>query len=69
MMHRHHAIWRNAFIVNGLFVKNEGDWESGYYDVHICPNCGEIIDEYDMSPDCMARYDKWYEKTHLGDGV
>ena len=37
-------------------IEEDGDWESGYYSVHICPDCsGEILD-YVMSE---ARLEEW----------
>lgn len=42
----------------------EGDWESGYYTVHICPNCDEsygCINDYIMSKKQYTKWLKWYE--------
>lgn len=32
-------------------VEQEGDWESGYYDIHLCPKCedGGCVDGYTYS--------------------
>ena len=47
---------------NGPYVNCEedkdGDWETGYYKIHLCPKCGECIDDYSMSDD---QYKKWQE--------
>jgi len=45
-------------------VENDGDWESGYYEVHLCPKCedGRCIDEYDFSPKQRKLWDKWNER-------
>ena len=39
----------------------EGDWESGYYTIHLCPKCedGGCIDDYDMTPECLKEWEKW----------
>jgi len=32
-------------------TEQEGDWETGYYDIHLCPKCedGGCVDDYSMS--------------------
>ena len=41
----------------------DGDWESGYNPIHLCPNCedGGLIEEYDMSPRQLEMWYKWRE--------
>jgi hypothetical protein len=41
--------------------EEDGDWESGYYLVDLCPNCedGGMIEDYDMSPERMIDFKKW----------
>jgi len=43
----------------------EGDWETGYYDVYICPECpdGGEIDDYTFSKKQQIAYDKWHNKN------
>lgn len=51
--------WRGDISECG--TDKEGDWESGYYDVHICPKCvdGGCIDDYDMSPSVEIDWWLW----------
>lgn len=39
----------------------EGDWESGYYSIHLCPKCkdGGCIDDYDMSETRLKEWELW----------
>lgn len=41
-------------------LDQESSWESGYYTIHICPECedGGVI-EYDMSPEQLAKWEEW----------
>ena len=41
-------------------IDQEGDWETGYYDVDLCPRCedGGCIDDYNMTEE---RKEEWYE--------
>jgi hypothetical protein len=45
-------------------VVQDGDWESGYYEVHECPVCmdGGCIDDYDYSPEQAKKLDAWFNK-------
>ena len=45
-------------------TEEEGDYESGYYTVHVCPNCedGGCIDDYDMSPERIQEWNHWKDK-------
>lgn len=38
-------------------IDQEGDWESGYYDIHLCPKCedGGCIDDYDYSEEGIKK--------------
>lgn len=48
-------------------VKQDGDWESGYYDAHLCPKCedGGCIDDYDYSPEQFQRVREWQVRDRL----
>jgi hypothetical protein len=39
----------------------DGDWETGYYPIDLCPKCGDggCVDDYDMSPERLAEWEKW----------
>jgi hypothetical protein len=47
--------------VEGLETKQDGDWESGYFKVHLCPKCkdGGCIDDYSMSKKRIVEWEKW----------
>ena len=40
-----------CFPVEECNTEQDGDWESGYYDIHLCPKCddGGCIDDYAFS--------------------
>jgi len=46
----------------------DGDWESGYYPVHLCPKCedGGCIDSYDMSDARLQEWEEWWDKKKRG---
>lgn len=39
----------------------DGDWETGYYDVIVCPECedGGCMDDWDYSPEQWKKYEEW----------
>ncbi len=41
----------------------EGDWESGYHTVYLCPKCedGGCIDDYDMTAAREKEWNEWNE--------
>ena len=39
----------------------EGDRESGYVTVDVCPKCGGEI-EYEMSEQCAAEWHAWFDE-------
>jgi len=43
----------------------EGDWESGYYEVDLCPVCedGGCIDDYCYSPEQLKVFKAWEKRT------
>jgi hypothetical protein len=43
-------------------TEEDGDWESGHYDVHICPKCRSVWIEYDMSPEQGGKWNEWQER-------
>ena len=49
-------------------IKGEdGDWESGYFEVDECPRCDDPGDiDYRMSPERAREWNEWNEKK--GDG-
>ena len=57
------------------FVKDcptvtEGDWETGYYDVLVCPKCeddGEL-DNFYFSRKQQRLYDDWFKKQDKNNG-
>jgi len=46
----------------------DGDWESGYYKVDLCPKCedGGCVDDYDMSPKRLKEWEEWYKRNRTG---
>lgn len=51
-------------------IKGEdGDWETGYYPIDLCPVCedGGCIDDYDMTPDREKEWDEWRKKIGVTD--
>ncbi len=47
--------------INDCKTDTEGDWESGYWDVHLCPNCadGGCVDDYAMTPQRQVEWEEW----------
>jgi hypothetical protein len=45
-------------------VGQDGDWESGYYNIHLCPKCegGGCIDDYDMTSERAREWNEWYDR-------
>jgi hypothetical protein len=43
----------------------EGDWESGYYAIDLCPICedGGCVDDYTYSEEQLEEYYKWKERN------
>jgi len=52
------------FKVKDLSTEEEGDWETGYYNVHICPVCpeGGCIDVYDYSKKQFKKLIQWEKR-------
>ena len=45
-------------LVTETSIGEDGDWESGYYLVHLCPRCGGGV-EYDMSTERLTEWSEW----------
>ena len=46
-------------------LQTEGDWESGYYEIHVCPQCEDGEIEYDMSPDRQKEFEDYMLKKRV----
>jgi hypothetical protein len=48
------------FKVSECETEEDGDWESGYYLIHLCPVCedGGCIDDYFPSEESLAQWRK-----------
>ena len=57
--------WRGDVI--NCRIEQEGSWEEGYHDVHLCPVCkdGGCIDDYDYSTKQYIKWVKWNHKTNI----
>ena len=55
--------WEGA--VEDCEVEIEGDYESGYYDVPICPICKPegCINDGSMSKEQFTRWEAWFERN------
>ena len=53
--------------IEDLPTEEDGDWESGYYMIHLCPDCedGGCIDDYTMSEDRAREWSEWNAKRPL----
>ena len=51
-------------LVSGCDIDQDGTWEEGYYDIHLCPKCedGGCIDNYDMSEKRAKEWQEWKNK-------
>ena len=54
--------WRGP--VEECLKGQDGDWESGYFEIDECPKCdnGGCIEDYDMTPERLEEYNKWYDR-------
>jgi len=45
----------------------DGDWESGYYDIDLCPKCddGGCIDDYTMSNKQAKLWEEWAKRNGI----
>jgi hypothetical protein len=51
--------------VSDCELGRDGDWESGYYDIHYCPNCGMTIDDYEMSEGRNWEWVRWDRRQRI----
>ena len=60
--------WRGP--VSECDLEQDGDWETGFFDVHVCPNCdsGGCIDDYDMSPEQSKKWIAWDKRNKEAKG-
>ena len=51
--------WRG--LIEKCLTEKEGNYEDGYYDIHLCPKCenGGCIDDYDMSSEQVEKWLNW----------
>lgn len=56
--------WKGS--INLCHIDEEGDFETGYYLIHLCPVCedGGCIDNYEYSLKAAQEYDKWRKLNH-----
>jgi hypothetical protein len=52
--------WRGP--VSECETGEDGDWETGYYKVDICPVCGGDIGDYTMSDERATEWEEWEKK-------
>ena len=53
-------------LVSQCVEGQDGDWESGYYEIDLCPVCedgGEI--DYDMSEECFRAWEEWVRREEV----
>jgi len=55
--------WRGHVSECQIAPHGDGDWETGYHPVHLCPICedGGCIDNYDMSDERAKEWEKWFK--------
>lgn len=55
----------NTFKASECPTEADGGWETGYYEVPVCPNCedGGCMDGWDFSPEQMKKYEEWKAKN------
>lgn len=48
-------------------TEQEGDYESGYYAIDLCPKCddGGCVDDYSMTKERAAEWNKWYSSANV----
>ena len=57
--------WRGD--VSECIKGEDGDWESGYYEIDECPKCedGGCIDDYDMSEQRLKEWEEWAKERGI----
>jgi len=50
-----------TFVVSECPTEEDGDWESGYYTVVVCPDCEDCgcLDDWNYSPEQWKKYEEW----------
>jgi len=53
------------FPISECPTEQDGDWETGYYEVHLCPKCpeGGCVDDYDYSEEQLKKREEWKGKN------
>ena len=48
-------------------LDQDGDWETGYYIIHLCPVCedGGCVDDYTMSEKQEILWNDWFKRQKL----
>lgn len=48
-------------------TEEEGTWETGYFDAHVCPKCpdGGCVDDYDYSPEQLKKLEAWEKDNEV----
>jgi len=45
--------------ISECIITEDGDWENGYYMSWTCPECGEYIDNWEMSEERALEFEEW----------
>lgn len=54
--------WRGP--IEECLKGQDGDWESGYFEIDECPKCEDGCIEYDMTPERRVECEKWYSDRY-----
>lgn len=52
------------FLIADCPMEQDGDWETGYFDVPVCPVCedGGCLDDYFCTPERAELINEWWRK-------
>lgn len=52
--------------ISECVTESEGDWESGYYSIDLCPKCedGGCVDDYEMTDQRADEWNLWYSEKN-----
>lgn len=58
------AVCGNKWNVSDCETDIEGNYESGYYTIHLCPTCedGGCIDDYSYSEKQAEKWNEWHDR-------